>query len=167
MAHHYATIRWTRDPHDATPFSKGRYRRAHTWTFDGGITVDASSSPHVIPVPMSLEAAIDPEEAFVAALSSCHMLSFLYIAAKAQFVVDAYEDDAVGTLAKLEARGSEPGQDKQQARYAITEVVLRPRIRFVGNAPSPKELEALHARAHHECFIANSVTTNIRVESEG
>ncbi len=152
MAQHYATIHWTRS--DEGDFKKGQYTRAHTWTFDGGIVVPASSSPHVVPLPRSIEAAVDPEEAFVAALSSCHMLSFLYIAAKHNFVVEAYEDIAVGTLAKNEAR-----------RSAITEVVLRPRIRFSGTQPSAQALSDMHELAHHECFIANSVKTVVRVES--
>ncbi len=152
MAHHYATIRWALSAGE--DFIKGRYSRGHSWEFDGGIVVPGSSSPHVVALPRSVEAAVDPEEAFVAALSSCHMLSFLYIAAKRKWVVASYEDAAVGTLAKNDA-----------GRLAITEVVLRPRIRFQGPAPSAEELNTMHDLAHHECFIANSVKTDVRVAS--
>ncbi len=152
MANYTATIVWERN---GQPFTDRRYSRAHRWRFDGGIDVPASSSPHVVPLPMSVEAAVDPEEALIAALSSCHMLSFLFLAAKQGLVVDHYEDAAVGTLAKNE-----------EGRWAMTEVVLRPSIVFAGDEPDPGLLEALHHEAHEECFIANSVRTEVRVEPE-
>jgi organic hydroperoxide reductase OsmC/OhrA len=146
-----ATVAWRRD---GAAFVDQRYSRAHRWRFDGGIEVPASSSPHVVPLPMSVEAAIDPEEAFVAALASCHLLWFLSLAADAGFVVDAYDDEAIGTMARNAA-----------GRLAMTEVVLRPRVGFAGvRRPTVAEHEALHHRAHAECFIANSVRTDVRCE---
>ena len=138
----------------AADFSAGNYSRSHSWQFDGGIRVPASSSPHNVAIPLSVEEAVDPEEAFVASLSSCHMLFFLVIAFKAGLVVERYEDNAVGTLAK-----------DRDGRMAMTEVVLRPDIDFVGRAPSNKTLQALHDQAHEACFIANSVKTQVRVET--
>jgi organic hydroperoxide reductase OsmC/OhrA len=135
-------------------FAAGDYSRSHSWEFDGGIRVEASSSPHNVPIPYSVEAAVDPEEAFVASLSSCHMLFFLFVAHKAGLVVERYEDNALGTLAK-DADG----------RMAMTEVVLRPDIDFVGRAPSNKLLQELHHQAHDACFIANSVKTHVRVQT--
>lgn len=130
-----------------------KYSRGHTWRFDGGVAVAASASPHVVRLPYSVEAAVDPEEAFVAAVSSCHMLEFLYLAAKAGFVVDSYSDEAAGKLAK-----------NAEGRESITEVVLRPKTVFVGKTPSAEALRELHDRAHHGCYIANSVKTDIRCE---
>lgn len=151
MSHHTATVVWER--HGAE-FVDGRYSRAHRWTFDGGATVPASSSPHVVPIPLSDPLGVDPEEAFVAALSSCHMLFFLSFAAGRGLVVDQYLDEAVGTMAP-NARG----------RLAMTRVVLRPRIAFVGDHhPDGATLRALHDQAHHACFLANSVRTDIVVE---
>jgi organic hydroperoxide reductase OsmC/OhrA len=150
MGTHTASISWARN--DA-PFTDMKYGRGHTWRFDGGVTVPASSSPHVVRLPYSVEAAVDPEEALVAALSSCHLLTFLSLAAKAGFVVDRYDDNAVGTMAK-----------NAEGKMWVSEVVLRPKIAFVGNAPSPEAHRELHDRAHHECFIANSVKTEVRVE---
>jgi organic hydroperoxide reductase OsmC/OhrA len=150
MASHVAKIRWERG---AAQFERGRYSRAHTWDFDGGIQVPASSSPHSVPLPYSVEAAVDPEEALVAALSSCHMLTFLFLAHHAGFVVNRYEDDAVGTLSEIAKR-----------RFAVTQVVLRPKIEFEGQQPNAAELSELHHRAHEECYIANSVKTEVRVE---
>ncbi len=147
---HTATIEWTRG--DAA-FSDNKYPRAHSWRFDGGAVVPGSPSPHVVAPPLSDPAAVDPEEAFVASLSSCHMLFFLAYAAKRGFVVDAYTDEASGTLARDEGR-----------RMAMTEVVLRPRVRFHGVAPDAAAHEALHHEAHEACFIANSVRTAVRVE---
>ncbi len=148
MAEHTATISWSRFD---TAFTDNRYSRAHRWMFDGGATIPASSSPHVVPVPMSDPMGVDPEEAFVASLSSCHMLWFLSIAARRGFVVDHYEDHAVGTLAANDT-----------GRLAMTRVVLRPDVAFgAGNIPSPDDLRAMHDEAHHECYIANSVRTEI------
>lgn len=151
MAEYRAAVRWQRD---GAAFVDHRYSRAHRWQFDGGIEVPASSSPQVVPLPMSLEAAVDPEEAFVAALASCHLLWFLWLAARAGFVVDTYDDQAAGTLAR-----------NGQGRLAMTEVVLRPRVSFAGDRrPTAAEHEALHHRAHDECFIASSVRTAVRFE---
>ena len=151
MAHEYtATIRWTRD---GASFPDNRYSRGHTWTFDGGVTVPASSSPLVVPPPLSPEDAVDPEEAFVAALSSCHMLTFLAIAAKKRFTVDAYEDHALGVMTK-----------NQNGKLFVSKVTLDPRIEFSGDkVPSPEQIAELHHLAHKECFIANSVLTDVVV----
>jgi organic hydroperoxide reductase OsmC/OhrA len=154
MAHEYtATIRWTRD---GASFPDNRYSRGHTWAFDGGVTVPASSSPLVVPLPLSREDAVDPEEAFVAALSSCHMLTFLYLAARQGFVVDSYDDDAVGVMTRNE-----------RGKLYVSRVTLRPRIVFSGEKrPGDAEIGALHHHAHEECFIANSVLTEVVVESQ-
>lgn len=149
---HLATIAWTRD---GAAFTDQQYSRAHAWRFDGGAVVRASSSPHVVPLPHSDPAAVDPEEAFVAALASCHMLWFLSLAAQRGFVVDAYDDAARGTLARDADR-----------RQAITDVVLRPRVRFAGGAPDAATHAALHHEAHERCFLANSVRTRIHVEPD-
>jgi organic hydroperoxide reductase OsmC/OhrA len=151
MAEYVATVKWTRQSGEA--FTDNRYSRAHQWEFDGGITVPASSSPHVVKVPLSDPAAVDPEEAFVASLASCHMLFFLSFAAAKRFVIESYVDRAVGVLARNEA-----------GRQAIVRVVLKPEVKFSGTPPTAEELHALHERAHHECYIANSVTTKIDVE---
>jgi organic hydroperoxide reductase OsmC/OhrA len=144
-------IAWQRG--DAS-FADGRYSRRHEWRFDGGSVIAASPSPHVVPAPWSDATAVDPEEAYVAAIASCHMLWFLSLAAERGLVVDSYADDAVGTMARIA-----PG------RQAITEVVLRPRIAFAGAQPESGVVDALHEAAHERCFIANSVKTTIRVES--
>jgi organic hydroperoxide reductase OsmC/OhrA len=152
MSTYRAKINWSLgDGH----FERGQYSRGHTWDFDGGVRVPASASPHNVPTPFAVEAAVDPEEAFVAALSSCHMLWFLHVARQAGYVVHSYQDDAVGTLA----------EDGDQ-RIAMTDIVLRPRIGFRGERPSPEQMRVLHHKAHGECFLAASVKTNIRVESE-
>lgn len=151
MSEYYATVDWQRAGQD---FLGRRYSRGHDWLFDGGVTVPASSSPHIVPVPMSVEANVDPEEAFVASLASCHMLFFLDFASRAGFVVDRYVDQAVGTLARDE-----------QGRLAMTEVVLKPRVIFSGDTqPDAEQLDHLHHQSHDACFIANSVRTEIRVE---
>jgi organic hydroperoxide reductase OsmC/OhrA len=151
MSEHKATIRWARTGPD---FLKGKYSREHTWTFDGGLTVPASPSPSVVPAPWSNAANIDPEEAFVASISSCHMLTFLWVASKEGFVADSYEDAAVGVMTKNE-RGVP----------WVSTVTLRPRIVWSGDKlPTPADLERLHHRAHEECFIANSIKTAITVE---
>lgn len=147
---HLATIAWTRD---GAAFTDQQYPRAHTWRFDGGAVLRASSSPHVVPLPHSDPSAIDPEEAFVAALASCHMLWFLSLAAQRGYVVDSYDDAARGTLARDADRP-----------LAITDVVLRPRVRFSGPAPDAAAHEELHHAAHARCFIANSVRTRIHLE---
>jgi organic hydroperoxide reductase OsmC/OhrA len=149
-----ATVLWTRPP-DA-PFKDNQYSRAHEWRFDGGAVVPASSSPLSVRVPLSDPAAVDPEEALVAALSSCHMLFFLWYAASAGFVIDRYEDDAIGEMGK-NAKGA----------TAIVKVRLRPKITWVGAAPSAGQLDDLHHRSHESCYIANSVSADVVVESDG
>ncbi len=152
MSTHTATIEWLRG---AQHFTDGRYSRAHAWRFDGGAVVNASSSPHVVPLPMSIEAAVDPEEAFVASVASCHMLWFLSIAGKRRYVVDSYVDHAVGTMGT-----------REDGKAWISQVVLRPRVVFSGDrVPGEEELEQMHERAHEECFIANSVRSEVRVET--
>ena len=151
MSTYTATISWNRG---SQPFSDGKYSRAHKWRFDGGIEVPGSSSPKVVRPPLSDEAAVDPEEAFVASLASCHMLFFVDFARRGGFVVDSYEDNAEGVLAK-DADG----------RMAMTVVTLHPDVAFSGEKqPSSAELDDLHHRAHEACFIANSVKTQVRVE---
>lgn len=151
MALYRATIEWDRG--DAT-FVDNRYSRRHSWTFDGGVNVPASSSPHVVPLPLSDPAAVDPEEAFVAALSSCHMLWFLSLAARRGLVVERYVDHAEGAMG-VNADG----------REAMVRVVLRPAVRFGdAGAVGPAIVEALHHEAHEACFIANSVRTEVRCE---
>ena len=150
---HIATIEWQRG---GAAFTDRRYPRAHRWRFDGGAEVAASSSPHVVPVPYSDPAAVDPEEAFVAALASCHMLWFLSIAAELGYIVERYVDAAEGTMAR-DAEG----------RMAITRVTLRPRTAFAGERrPDAAALRALHEAAHHACFLAASVKTELRCEPE-
>ncbi len=152
MSEYSATISWQRGEHE--PFVDQRYSRAHEWAFDGGVRVLASSSPHVVPLPYSVAEHVDPEEAFVAALSSCHMLTFLWLAAKAGYRVERYRDDAVGIMAK-----------NGQGRLAMTRVTLRPRVIFGGEQePALADLEQLHHQAHEECFIANSVNTVVTTE---
>jgi organic hydroperoxide reductase OsmC/OhrA len=152
MSTYTATIRWARDP--STDFSKGQYSRAHEWAFDGGAVVPGSSNPHTVPLPWSDAAAVDPEEAFVASLSSCHMLFFVDFARRAGFVVDAYVDEAEGVLDK---RGD--------GKMAMTRVTLHPRVTWGGMAPDAAAITDLHHRAHEACFIANSVTTNVVIDS--
>ncbi len=151
MSEYAAVIQWNRD---GAAFTDNRYSRGHLWRFDGGIEVPASSSPHVVPLPMSVRAAVDPEEAFVASLSSCHMLWFLSIAAKRGFVVDSYRDDATGVMGRNSA-----------GKAAMTLVTLRPAVHFGGQTPpSSDEVIAMHHEAHEQCFIANSVHTQVRCE---
>ena len=150
MSKHSAIISWKRTSPD---FLKGKYSREHTWTFDGGLTVPASPSPTVVPVPWSNAGNIDPEEAYVASISSCHMLTFLYLASKQGFQVDNYEDEAVGVMTKNE-RGIP----------WISLVTLNPKIVYSGEKlPTSAEQDRLHYEAHEQCFIANSVKTQINV----
>lgn len=152
MSTYSATISWSLL--DEEKFTDNRYTRAHSWHFDGGETVRASSSPHVVPLPYSDESAVDPEEAFIASLSSCHMLWFLSIAAKWGFVVEQYEDQAKGVM-----------QKNGEGKSAITEVTLRPEVQYAKeNQPTEKENAEMHHKAHEQCFIANSVKTDIKVE---
>jgi organic hydroperoxide reductase OsmC/OhrA len=151
MSTYTANLLWERGDQD---FAGQRYSRRHVWRFDGGAEVPGSSSPSVVPPPGSDPAAVDPEEAFVASLSSCHMLWFLAIAAKRGFVVDRYEDAASGVLERNPER-----------RMAMTRVTLRPKIVFSGaKQPTAEELDAMHHKAHEECYIANSVKTEVVVE---
>lgn len=154
MAKYTTVVVWHRD---RAAFTDNRYSRGHRWLFDGGIEVPASSSPHVVPLPLSVAAAVDPEEAFVVSLSSCHMLSFLHLAARRGFVVESYRDEAVGVLAR-DAAG----------RLAMTRVTLRPEARFADDQrPTAGEVAALHHEAHEQCFIARSVKTDVRCEPVG
>lgn len=152
MSEHKAIIRWNRTGPD---FAKGKYSREHTWTFDGGLTVPASPAPSVVPAPWSNAANVDPEEAFVAAISSCHMLTFLWLVSREGLQIDSYEDEAVGRMTKNE-----------HGVPWVSTVTLRPRIHWSGEKrPTPADLEQLHHRAHEECFIANSVKTVVSVEA--
>jgi len=151
MSEHVATIEWSRD---GQTFSDNRYARAHDWRFDGGAVVRGSSAPSSVPVPMSDPAAVDPEEALVAAVSSCHMLFFLGYAAKLGFVVDRYRDDAVGVL----------GRD-ERGKMSITALTLRPEVVFSGETqPDAAAIGDLHHRAHEACYIANSIRAAVTVE---
>ena len=150
MSEYLATIKWHRGKQ---PFKDNKYSRSHTWEFDGGLTVPASASPHVVPSPMSVEYNVDPEEAFVASLSSCHMLFFLSIAGEKGYVVDSYTDNAVGTMEKDKAN-----------KVSMTSVLLRPEVRLSGQQASIKELELMHEQAHEMCFIANSVKTEVSIK---
>jgi organic hydroperoxide reductase OsmC/OhrA len=151
MHHYTAQILWQREGQD---FTGNRYSRRHLIRFDGGAEVAGSSSPHVVKVPLSDPSAVDPEETFVASLSSCHMLWFLSLAAGAGYCVDRYEDNAEGVMARNAA-----------GKMAMTQVTLRPRIAFSGDKqPTRTELDQLHHHAHDECFIANSVLTEVRCE---
>ncbi|HYW17541.1 MAG TPA: OsmC family protein [Allosphingosinicella sp.] len=149
MAEHLATVEWR----SGGGFREGRYSRAHSWSFDGGAVVPASASPHVVGPPLSDPAGVDPEEALVASVSSCHMLWFLHLARDSGLDVAAYRDEARGTMGKDE-----------RGRMAMTRIVLRPEIEFAGEAPDPGLLQRLHHEAHIRCFIANSLRTEIVVE---
>ena len=152
MSEYTADILWERSPNE--DFLGNRYSRRHQMRFDGGAVVAGSSSPHSVPLPMSEAHAVDPEEAFVAALASCHMLWFLAIAAKRKFCVDRYCDAAVGVMEK-----------NMQGKVAITRVTLRPDVTFSGDRqPTRAETLHLHHTAHDECYIANSVKTEVLCE---
>jgi organic hydroperoxide reductase OsmC/OhrA len=152
MSQHRATISWKCT---GTDFIHGKYSREHTWRFDGGVVVPASSSPSVVPAPWSNPANVDPEEAFVAAVSSCHMLTYLYVASKAGFQIDRYDDEAIGAMTKNE-RGTP----------WVSSVTLQPKIQYGGSKqPSPAEEANLHHEAHEQCFIAQSIKTEVTVRS--
>jgi organic hydroperoxide reductase OsmC/OhrA len=152
MSEYRVTLEWTGGA-TAADFLKLRYSREHRWTFDGGIEVPASSSPSVVPVPWSNPGAVDPEEAYVAAIASCHMLTFLFVAARAGFAVASYRDDAVGAMTKTPAGVA-----------WVSRVTLSPKITYAGDRqPGADELAKLHHAAHEGCFIANSVKTEIVV----
>jgi organic hydroperoxide reductase OsmC/OhrA len=149
MGSYTATVEWKRGSDEV--FSDNRYGRGHQWSFDGGVSFRASSSPHVVP-KYSDPTGVDPEEAFIASLSSCHMLTFLYLAAKKGFVIDSYRDEAEGVMGR-----------NDKGRFFVKSVTLRPAIVWAGQQPSAKDIETLHHMAHDECFIANSVTTEVVV----
>ena len=151
MSTYRATVDWRCDG----DFAARRYSRVHTLSFDGGLTVPGTAGPANVNPRYSMEGALDPEQAFVASLSACHMLWFLDIAARAGFLVEAYRDEAEGTLAEG------PG-----GKQMMTRVVLRPRVSFTGERrPDPEALAVLHHAAHAACFIANSVTSEVVIES--
>jgi organic hydroperoxide reductase OsmC/OhrA len=151
MSTYTAELLWERGEQD---FAGNRYSRRHLIRFDGGAELAASASPHVVPPPGSDPAAVDPEEAFVASLASCHMLWFLALAAKRGFIVDRYADSPSGVLERNAER-----------KFAMTVVTLRPAVAFSGaKLPTREELDQLHHKAHEECYIANSVKTEVRVE---
>lgn len=151
MSEHKAIIQWKNQGPD---FLEGKYSREHTWTFDGGISVPASPSPAAVPAPWSHAANVDPEEAYVAAISSCHMLTFLWVACKQGFQVESYRDEAIGVMTKNE-RGIP----------WVSSVTLHPRIEYGGaKHPTPVDVERLHHLAHEQCFIANSVKTVVVIE---
>jgi organic hydroperoxide reductase OsmC/OhrA len=152
MSEYTAKILWQRDSKEE--FIDNKYSRAHQWNFDGGATVAASPSPHIVPLPYSVEENIDPEEAFIASLSSCHMLFFLQIAAKRKFIVDKYVDQAIGVMDK-----------DSNGKTSITKVTLRPYVKFSGGKyPTIQQLEKMHHQSHEQCFLANSVKTEIVTE---
>jgi organic hydroperoxide reductase OsmC/OhrA len=151
MSIHTAVISWRRTGPD---FAGGKYSREHTWTFDGGLVVPASASPSVVPAPFSNPANLDPEEAFLAAVSSCHMLTYVFLASRQGFQVDSYDDEAMGTMTKNE-RGIP----------WVSDIALRPRITYSGQKqPTAVDEDHLHHSAHEQCFIANSIKTRVKVE---
>ncbi len=151
MSIYTANIKWKNDSPDA--FTKNRYTRGHTWSFDGGIEVPGSSSPHSVRPPYSVEKAVDPEEALVAAASSCHMLVFLWIAAKRGFVIDSYDDDAVGEMTETDGK------------QWISKITLDPKIEWSGEAlPTAEEIVEMHHEAHDGCYIANSIKSEVVVK---
>ncbi|HWF19585.1 MAG TPA: OsmC family protein [Verrucomicrobiae bacterium] len=151
MSEHKATIQWQRGSAD---FLSGKYSREHTWTFDGGVTVAASASPAVVPVPYANPANVDPEEAFVASVSSCHMLTFIYLAQQQGIQIETYCDNAVGHMTKNE-----------KGVPWVSSIELHPQIIYGGpKLPSPTEEEHLHHLAHDQCFIANSIKTEVTVK---
>ena len=148
MSEHKATISWTRT---GANFLKGQYSRAHTWDFDGGATVPASSSPSAVPVPWSNPAHVDPEEAYIASVSSCHMLTYLYLASRQGFEIDSYRDEAVGVLTKNE-----------HGVPWVSMIRLNPVIVYGGEKrPTAADEKQLHHHAHEQCFIAQSIKTKV------
>ena len=151
MSNYSATISWQRG---ADRFIDRQYSRAHTWSFDGGASIPASATPEIVPAPWCDPAAVDPEEAFIASLASCHMLFFLDLACRAGHVVESYQDEATGVLEK-----------NAQGRMMMSQVTLHPRVQLSESSEaSAEDLEALHEKAHELCFIANSVISEVRVE---
>jgi len=152
MSQYVAKVSWIKTNDEA--FVDNQYSRGHQWQFDGGLTVPASSSPHIVPLPYSVEANVDPEEAFIASLSSCHMLFFLSIAAKNRYVIASYVDAAVGVMAT-----------DNDGKQSMTLVTLRPKADFIGaKIPTLEKIEKMHHLAHEQCFIANSVKTKVMVD---
>ena len=150
MSIYTANVIWKRGKQ---VFTDNKYSRAHTWVFDGGCEVPASPSPHIVPLPYSVEENVDPEEAFIASLSSCHMLFFLSIAAKKKLLIDSYDDNAKGIL-----------EENSQGQLVMIKIILDPKIIFSKNAPSKEEIQKIHHLAHQQCFLANSVKTEITVK---
>jgi organic hydroperoxide reductase OsmC/OhrA len=151
MSTYTAEISWKNDAPDT--FTKNRYTRGHTWSFDGGVDVPASSSPHSVRVPFSIEAAVDPEEALVAAASSCHMLTFLWVAATKGFVIDSYEDNAIGEMTGI------------GGKQWVSKITLDPQIKWTGETiPSLDEIAEMHHAAHEGCYIANSIKSEVVVK---
>jgi organic hydroperoxide reductase OsmC/OhrA len=153
MSEHRATVRWEQR---GGPFAKRQYSRAHSWSFDGGAIVPAAASPSAVPIQFTDPACVDPEEAYVAAIASCHALTFLHVAAKAGLAVTRYRDEAVGVLTKNE-----------RGRAWVSKVTLHPEIAWSDRVPTADELAALHHAAHDECFIASSVRTEIVIATSG
>lgn len=152
MSTYTATISWKSDAPEL--FTKNRYTRGHTWSFDGGIEVPASSSPHSVRLPFSVEEAVDPEEALVAAAASCHMLTFLYVAARKGFRIDSYEDNAVGEMTA-----------NVDGKQWVSKITLDPKIEWAGDTlPTDEEIATLHHEAHEGCYIANSIRSEVVVE---
>src|SRR5689334_20080277 len=150
VSNHIATIRWKRTSDE---FLKGKYSREHTWTFDGGVVVPASPSPSVVPVPYSNPANVDPEEAFVAAVSSCHMLTYLHLASKQGFQIDSYQDEALGEMAK-----------NDKGIPWVSSIKLSPKIAYSGEKlPTAADEQRLHHLAHEQCYISNSIKTEVTV----
>jgi organic hydroperoxide reductase OsmC/OhrA len=146
-----ANIIWKKK--ETESFKDKKYSRGHTWVFDGGLELPASASPQVVPLPMSIESAVDPEEAFVAAISSCHMLFFLSIAANSNYIIETYDDQAEGIMSK-----NEHGQ------MVMGDIILKPKIVFSGTTiPSAEQIAELHNSAHHKCYLANSIKSTIKI----
>jgi organic hydroperoxide reductase OsmC/OhrA len=146
-----ASIFWKKK--ETESFTDNKYSRGHTWVFDGGVQLPASASPQVVPLPMSDESAVDPEEAFVAAISSCHMLFFLTIAASSNYIIETYDDQAEGIMSK-----NEHGQ------MVMGDIILKPKIVFSGTTiPSAEQIAELHNSAHHKCYLANSIKSTIKI----
>ena len=153
MSLYYAKISWARKEDE--DFGGKKYSSEHNWHFDGGVTVPATASHHIVPLPFSNPNNVDPEQAFIAALSSCHMLFFLDLASRKKFAIDQYVDNAEGVLEKV-----------SHGKIAMTTVTLKPKIIFSGDKrPTQEDIATLHHKAHELCFIANSVTTEIKIET--
>ncbi len=153
MSEYEATVQWTRNPNES--FLDNKYSRGHTWQFDGGATVQASSAPDIVPLPYSVAENVDPEEALIASLSSCHMLFFLGFAAKFGYTVDSYTDNALGSLGKTDT-----------GKTAFSKIILRPCVTFSGdNQPDNETIDTLHKKSHDYCFIANSLNCEVAIET--